>query len=154
VQPEGTPPPISDLCKALDILADRVSIPGPLGLEPVDVLALRHILEDLSRYIPGLEPPPDPEAAEAMERSAEAAFRRGDEREALARALRGLSFSPHDPALFYLAASACFEIGALEAAMRLLYHTLWIHPGHPAARDDLEALTSFLGDQNPEDLAA
>jgi hypothetical protein len=38
--------------------------------------------------------------------------------------------------------------------MRLLYHTLWIHPGHPAARDDLEALTSFLGDQNPEDLAA
>ncbi len=153
-EPTSPPPPIRDLMHALELLSERVALPGPVGLEPVDVLNLRHLLDDLERHIPGLEPPPDPAAAHALGRAAEVAMRRGDEREALARALRGLSFSPHHPGLFYLAASACFEIGALEGAMRLLYHTLWIHPGHPSARADLEALTTFLGEQDLEDRAA
>lgn len=152
--PGQNPPPIEDLSKALQVLADRVSVPGPIGLDPVDVLSLRHVLEDLGRHIPGLEPAPDASAAQAMGRAAEMAFRRGDEREALSRALRGLAYAPHHPGLCYLAASACFELGALEAAMRLLYHTLWIHPGHPAARSDLEALTTYLGEQDLEDHAA
>lgn len=156
LQPEPTSPapPIRDLMRALDLLSDRVVISAPVGLEPVDVLNLRHILDDLEKHVPGLEPPYDAGAAHALGRAAEVAMRRGDEREALSRALRGLSFSPHHPGLFYLAASACFEIGALEAAMRLLYHTLWIHPGHPAARADLEALTTFLGEQDLGDRAA
>lgn len=153
-EPTSPPPPIRDLMHALELLSDRVALPGPCGLEPVDVLTLRHLLDDLEKHIPGLEPPADPGAANALGRAAEVAMRRGDEREALSRALRGMSYSPHHPGLCYLAASACFEVGALEAAMRLLYHTLWIHPGHPAARSDLEALTTFLGEQDLEDRAA
>ena len=67
-----------------------------------------------------------------------------DAREALSRALRGLSFSPHHPGLYYVAATACFEYGAVEDAIRLLRHTLWIHPGHAAARRDLESLSAYL----------
>ena len=61
-----------------------------------------------------------------------------------ARGLRGLSFAPHHPGLFFVIASACFEFGAVEDAIRLLRHTLWIHPGHTAARRDLESLNSYL----------
>ena len=72
----------------------------------------------------------------------------------LRRALRGLACAPHDPQLFYLSASACFELGAVEDALRLLYHTLWIHPGHRLARTDLEALTAFLDGSEDGEKAA
>jgi hypothetical protein len=56
--------------------------------------------------------------------------------------------------LWYVAASACFELGGVEDALRLLYHTLWIHPGHRAARDDLQALTAFFEGNDEEERAA
>jgi len=92
--------------------------------------------------------------AQPWPRGAETALRRGHPREALSRSLRGLSFSPHEPLLCYLAASACFELGAVEGAMRLLTHTLWLHPGHHAARADLEALTAYFDQREDEDRAA
>ena len=42
------------------------------------------------------------------------------------------------------ASSACFEYGAVEDAVRLLRHTLWIQPGHTAARRDLKSLSAYL----------
>jgi hypothetical protein len=38
--------------------------------------------------------------------------------------------------------------------MRLLTHTLWLHPGHHAARADLEALTAYFDNREDEDRAA
>jgi hypothetical protein len=42
-------------------------------------------------------------------------------------------------------------LGGVETALRLLYHTLWIHPGHLNARRDLDALKSFLEGDEGED---
>ena len=53
--------------------------------------------------------------------------------------------------LCYQAACACIELGGVETALRLLYHTLWIHPGHANARRDLEALRSFLEGEEGEE---
>jgi hypothetical protein len=140
-------PTVDDITAALADLADRVTRSTGRNLDPYVHQAIRDIAFHLELHIPGLEAPPDRETAEALTRAAQMALDRGDEREALARSLRGLACAPHDPALFYLAAGACFEFGAVELAIRLLYHTLWIHPGHRAARAELEALSAFLDDE-------
>jgi len=51
----------------------------------------------LEQQIPGWDPPFDADAARAMAKAARESLERGNEREALSRALRGLSFAPHDP---------------------------------------------------------
>ncbi len=137
-------PALSDVTRALAHLADRVLVRKPLGLEPYVAHTLKLVINELELLIPGLELPPNAEAARAFADASEVALRSGDEREALSYALRGLSCSPHDPVLWYLAGAACIEVGSLEMAMRLLWHALWIHPGYPAARRDLEALTGFF----------
>ena len=139
-------PTIDDITRALTDLADRIAASTTDTLEPYVYQMLRDVAFHLEQHIPGLETPPDADAAYALSRAAQAALDRGAERDALSRAVRGLSFSPHDPTLFYIGASACFEFGAVELALRLLYHTLWIHPGHRAARADLESLSAFLDD--------
>ena len=151
---ESWQPTLNDLTQALTELSDRVMESRGKALDPYVCQTLRDVAFHLEYYIPGLDPMPDADAARALAKAAQAALDRGDEREAIARALRGLSFAPHDPALFYLAASACFEFGAVELAMRLLYHTLWIHPGHHAARADLESLSAFLDDADEPGRAA
>jgi len=151
---ESWQPTLDDITRALSDLADRVSEARSGPLEPYVYQNLRDIAFHLELFIPGLESPPDADAAHALARASAAALERGDEREALARALRGLSFAPHDPVLFYTAASACFEFGAVELALRLLYHTLWIHPGHRAARADLASLSAFLDDADDSGRAA
>ena len=141
---ESTPhPPLEDLLVALEHLADRVQQSQGPRLDPFVTSTLRRVEESLRRYVPGLDLPPDPDAARFLARAAFAALEDNDAREAMARALRGLSFAPHHPGLFYVVASACFEFGAVEDAIRLLRHTLWIHPGHAAARHDLEALVAY-----------
>ena len=137
-------PALSDVTRALAHLADRVLVRKPLGLEPYVAHTLKLVMNELEQLIPGLDPAPNAEAARAFAEAAEVALRNGDEREALSYTLRGLSCSPHDPVLWYLAGSACIEVGSVEMAMRLLWHALWIHPGYPAARRDLEALTGFF----------
>ena len=139
-------PSLEDLAQAFLSLADRVEETERVVMEPYVEQQLRDAVFHLELYIPGFDPPFDADAAQALAKAAEAALERGSERDALARALRGLSHAPHDPRLFYVAASACFESGAVELALRLLCHTLWIHPGHRAARADLEALSAFLDD--------
>jgi hypothetical protein len=147
-------PSIDDISRALAALADRVASTSASPPEPFVSQTLRVATEALERYIPGIDPPPDGEAALGLLRGAESALRRGDAHEALSRSLRGLSFAPHEPRLWYMAATACFELGGVEDSLRLLYHTLWIHPGHGAARDDLEALTAFFEGNDEGDRAA
>jgi len=143
-------PSLSDITRSLAALAERVAESEESPPEPYVSERLRSAVGALQGFIPGLEPAPDPEAARGLRigrgllRGAELALQRGDGRESLARALRGLSHAPHHPGLWYVAASASFELGGIEDALRLLYHTLWIHPGHRAARDDLQALTAFF----------
>lgn len=151
---EAWQPSIRDITRAFTDLADRVSESTTQRLDRYTDQTLRDAAYHLEFYIPGLDPVEDADAARALARAAQAALDRGDEREALARSLRGLSFAPHDPTLFYVAACACFEYGAVEVALRLLYHTLWIHPGHRAARADLEAMSAFLDDAGEDDRAA
>ena len=134
---------------ALSDLAERVAVDRRPMLAPVGRASLRRIVAELERHIPGLDPPPDAKAARALASSAAAALFHNREREALVRALRGLSQAPHDPELHYLAASACLELGAVGEALCLLAHTLWIHPGHPGAQRDLEALTACRGGWGP-----
>jgi hypothetical protein len=130
-----------EILEAFERLAERVSSGSSSRLDGFVSLSLRRACEELRRFVPGFDTPPDAEGARFMARAANAALEDGDARETLARAVRGLSLSPHHPGLFYLAASACFEFGAVEDAMRLLRHTLWIHPGHrPARRDRAEPL--------------
>lgn len=136
-------PSLQDILDAFERLADRITASPSSRLDPFVSVSLRRACEELRRYIPGLEPPPDAEAARFLARAAYAALEDNDVREALARSLRGLAFAPHHPGLFFVASSACFEFGAVEDAIRLLRHALWIHPGHAAARRDLEALTAF-----------
>jgi hypothetical protein len=147
-------PTLDDITSALSDLADRVARSSGRTIEPYVHQAIRDIAFHLELHIPGLERPPDRETADALTRAAQMALDRGDEREALARSLRGLACAPHDPALFHLAAGACFEFGAVELAIRLLYHTLWIHPGHRAARAELEALSAFLDGADESERAA
>ncbi len=153
---ESAHPSLQDILDAFERLAERVAASPSSRLDPFVSVSLRRACEELRRYIPGLETPPDPEAARFLARAAYAAMEDNDAREALARALRGLSFSPHHPGLYFVAASACFEFGAVEDAIRLLRHTLWIHPGHTAARRDLEALSAYMADRwnAPGDMTA
>ena len=137
-------PTLSDVTRALAHLADRVLTRKTPGLEPYVAHTLKLVMGELERLIPGLDPAPNAEAARAFAEAAGIALRDGDEREALSYALRGLSCSPHDPVLWYWAGSASVEVGSLEMAMRMLWHALWIHPGYPQARRDLDALTSFF----------
>lgn len=157
---ESAHPTLQDILDAFERLAERVAASPASRLDPFVSVSLRRACEELRRYIPGLDAPPDPEAARFLARAAYAAMEDNDAREALARALRGLSFSPHHPGLFFVAATACFEFGAVEDAIRLLRHTLWIHPGHTSARRDLEALSAYMterwnapGELSPEDAA-
>lgn len=137
-------PTLSDVTRALAHLADRVLARRTPGLEPYVAHTLKLAIGELERLIPGLEPAPNAEAAKAFAEAAEVALGEGDEREALSYALRGLSCSPHDPVLWYRAGAACVEMGGVELALRLMWHSLWIHPGYADARRDLDALTSFF----------
>jgi|GEM_PF-3675898 len=142
--PESSRPTIAEITSALEQLADRVARSESDVLEPFVSHTLRAAVNALEYYIPGLDPAPDEEAARGLLRGADAALKRGADREALERALRGLACAPHHPGLWYAAGSACFELGQVEDALRVLCHVLWIHPGHRAARADLEALTAFF----------
>ncbi len=138
-----SPPSLQDILQSLAYAADRVLVDSSERLDPFCEATIRRGLTELELRVPGLETPPNADAAHAFLLAGREALERSDGRECLAYALRGLSCSPHDPLLCYLAAAACVEVGAVETALRLLYHTLWIHPGHESARRDLEALTAF-----------
>ncbi len=136
-------PTLEEITVVLAQLAKRLtSDPGP-GVDPILLLSLGRALDELKAHIPGLETPPDAEQATALGEAAREALARGKWLLALARALRGLSFSPHDPELHFVAGMACFELGAATEAIALLQHALWINPAHPEARRDLEALSAF-----------
>lgn len=142
-------PTLDEIAVVFAHLADRVAAERARSLDPVIRLSIARALAELKRHIPGLYTPPDAGAAAALASASADALRRGRLRAALARALRGLSFSPHHPELHYLAASACLQFGAAEEAVRLLQHALWIHPGYLPARQDLESLAAFHEEAPP-----
>ena len=133
---------LDEVQAALADLAHRVVVdPGSsLDLDLRD--RLLDLTDELELFIPGLEPPADPNAARQLTAAAAAALAHGRPRIALARSLRGLSYAPHHAELFYLASSACFELAATTEAVRLLAHTLWVNPGHARARGEMEALSA------------
>lgn len=143
-------PSLSEISAVLVHLSDRVSADPDRDLDPIITLSLQRALVELRRFIPGLDTPPDPHAARFFASGARAALESGLHRDALARALRGLSFAPHDPNLFHLAGCACLELGSVRDAVDLMLHALWIHPGHPDALRDLECL-SALRSPEPDD---
>jgi hypothetical protein len=146
-------PTIRDLSVVLSHLADRVTNDSDIAIDPIITVSLQRALRELRQFIPGLDTPPDPHAARFFASGARAALESGLHHDALARALRGLSFAPHEPQLHYLAACACFELGCVREAIDLLLHTLWIHPGHPEARRDLESLSAYHALPAPRDPA-
>lgn len=148
--PEPMHPTIEELSMVLSHLADRVSADPDPTLDPIIGSSLRRVLDELERHVPGLDPPLDAQAAKVLAHSATAALQHSRDREALARALRGLSFAPHHPELHYLAASACLELGAAQEGVALLMHALWIHPGYGDARRDLDTL-AFLRERGPSE---
>jgi hypothetical protein len=133
---------IDEVQAALADLAHRVVVdPGAsLDLELRD--RLLDLTDELELFIPGLDPPSDPNAARQLTAAAAAALAHGRARIALARALRGLSYAPHHAELFYLASSASFELAATTEAVRLLAHTLWVNPGHARARSEMDAISA------------
>lgn len=151
-------PTLGDIMQSLQNLADRVALSTSPHFEPHVTATVRRTLLQLEQYIPGLDAPRNPDAARAYLRAAESAMLKGEARDGLAYALRGLAASPHDPNLCYLAATASFELGGVETSLRLLYHTLWIFPAHEQARADLQALTAYLegveGDAEGDEEAA
>lgn len=151
---ESWQPTLSEIALVFSRLADRMGEQEQIVLDPYVEQSIRDAIFHLELQIPGWEPAFDADAARAMRKAAQESLDRGNEREATCRALRGLSFAPHDPGLFYLLGSACFESGSVELALRVLCHTLWINPGHGAARADLEALSAFLDDSDDQPRAA
>ena len=152
-------PTIEEIRDILAEMARCVATDPEPTLDPVVRAGLRRAVDELERFIPGLDEAPDAEGARHMVSAAGNALLAGRARIALARSLRGLSYAPHHPELHYLAASACFELGAVSEAVMLLAHALWIHPGHEKARRELETLSAFdpaedwrdLGDDGPNE---
>ena len=140
---------LHDIAMVLSHLADRVAADRGPGLDPIVTSSMRRAVDELRRHVPGLAEPLDPGAARAHRLAGDAALKDARYREALSHALAGLAFSPHDPNLYYLAASTCFELGAPRDAIELLQHALWIHPGHPLARLDLESLAAYTEGISP-----
>lgn len=136
-------PTMEEIRSILADMARCVASDEDPTLDPVIRAGIRRAVDELERFIPGLEPVPDAEGARHMVSAAGNALLAGRPRVALARALRGLSYAPHHPELHYLAASSCFELAAASEAISLLAHALWIHPGHEKARRELDTLSVF-----------
>ena len=133
-------PSIEELTMLYAHLADRVSADPDAPVDPTVAATVDQAIGMLRRYIPGLDAPPDAQAARILAASASAALSHGRPGDALARALRGLSFAPQHPELHRLVGSACLELGAARAGVASLIHALWIHPGYEDAREELDTL--------------
>lgn len=140
---ESPHPALDEIQADLADTAHRVAVDGGATLDLDLRDRLLGLIEALERFIPGLDPPDDPQAARQLAAASAAALVHGRARVALARALRGLSYAPHHAELFYLASSACFELAATTEAVRLLAHALWINPGHERARREMRALSAY-----------
>lgn len=144
--------PLSTLAKAFSGLADRLREKSIADCQPYLKRRLQQLMTALRSHIPGLDPPIDARAAERILEQGSEILARGQEPERVLRlALQGLSFAPQHPGLFHLTASAAFELGLIELAIRLLQHTLWINPGYQAARADVQALAAFIDEQERDD---
>lgn len=141
--PKPTRPSLADIAVVLAHISNRVLTENGPRLDPFIGTSLRRAADELKHHIPGLDVPSDAAAARFLAKSAAASLEHGRHREALGRALRGLSHAPQDPRLHYVAGSACFELGESEAALACIAHAVWVHPGYTDAWRDLEALTAF-----------
>jgi hypothetical protein len=136
-------PSLVEIAAVLGHLSDNVARDTGANLDPILSAALLRAATELRRHIPGFVPPPDPAAARWFAATARAALASGEGRRALASAIAGLARAPHDPELHYLAGSACFELGAVKAALAEIGLALWVHPGFESARRDFEALSAY-----------
>lgn len=135
-------PTLDEIQAALASLAHRVLGDSSARLDPEVRDEILCVIDELERFIPGLDLPPDLPGAEQLSAAAAAALMHGRPRIALARSLRGLSHAPHHAELHYLASSACFELAAITEAVRFLAHALWVNPGHHKARREMDLLSA------------
>lgn len=136
-------PTLSEIASVLGSLSENVSRDSGASLDPILSSAILRASTELRRHIPGLVPAADPAAARRFATASRASLSSGNSRRALAAAVTGLAHAPHDPELHYLVGSACFELGAVKAALSEIGLALWVNPGYEHARRDLEALTAF-----------
>lgn len=143
---EPLEPTLAEIALVFSKLADRVVEAPDEGfcVDGYTQAQLRSALWHLELKFPGLEPTFDPDAARAMKKAAQESLRIGRNRVAFGQALHGLSFSPHDPELFHLLASAGFNVGAAELTLRLLCYVCRTNPSNEEARRDLETLSAKL----------
>ncbi len=60
---ESAQPSMQDILDAFERLAERVAEGPSSRLDPFVAASMRRACEELRRFIPGLDAPPDPEAA-------------------------------------------------------------------------------------------
>jgi len=135
-------PTLDELQAVLASLAHRVLTDSSSRLDAEIRDEILCVVDELERFIPGLDPPADLDSAEQLGSASAVALMHGRPRVALARALRGLSHAPHHAELHYLASSACFELAAITEAVRFLAHALWVNPGHQKARCEMDLLSA------------
>ena len=112
----------------------------PLSVDPGARWVLTRAIHDLRRHLPGLRSFGHPEGAAQSLAECQELLTSGHTGAALVSALYGLSAHPHHPELFYAAAAAALENGAVVEAVLLLRHTLWLKPSHAGAMEDLSAM--------------
>lgn len=141
---------LSDTCRQLDNLGDRV---GHQGQTAVDSSFLRRVeriirdLEQMNSAIPGFYEAPDRQAGLLCLNKAQNMSLGGNFEGSLREALFGLRFSPQDSGLWYAVGKSLFEFGHKETALRAMDHALWIHPGHKDARRDATAIRSLIAEE-------
>lgn len=141
---------LPEICDVFLRLSERVSASTDQRFDPFVWMSLRRAMEELRRYIPGLDLAPNAAAARQLLQAAESSLTERHPSTALVQSLRGLAAAPHHPRLYYVVAMVCCHYDALEEAACLLRHALWIHPGYRAAQQDLEGLALYLAERREQ----
>lgn len=128
-----------DMTRELECLALMVlTRPGDVVDDSV-LQALRIMLAELERFVPGIEAPSDAVLADSCLIRGQVHCDWGDAHMAIHHAFRGLAKSAHHPQLWHVAGVAYRKLGEPEIASRMFSHALWIHPGFSQAKQDYGA---------------
>ena len=121
----------SSLCLSL---AERVAAPEVMGLERRTISSLDTIRNMLLQDVPGIETSKGQCVGEELQSQADLALKQKDPKLALSHALNGLVHWPHSPTLMCTAGMACYELGELHLALRLVDYAVWVNPGYLHAK--------------------
>jgi len=155
---------MQEILDTLAMVSTTVQTRPHKDIDPFVLMAIARVMEGLRWYIPGLEALSYQRLRASVRLYRDSAsdlevlaspLHKGRRakllRRSLARALRGLMFSPHDPHLWYNVAGIYFERGEVHTSIVVLEHILWIHPGYAQARSDLNNLRAYMGHPPSDD---